>query len=185
MWKEQVPKVTGEGGKWTGNDGKEVGLEGLDGLLCSIATMYVRRDKLVPNFPLVHNCGLEFGADIIVKDLEINVMPTVGKAVHDGVVGSQLVFVGPVDIRGTEDGIAATVVGNGDVLVATESPDGESSGVVGDELGKQEVCDVELVSGGQYGGLVTGIIWFSGGWCVWCGKWCKAVGRCGLGLGGA
>jgi hypothetical protein len=62
-----------------------VGLEGLNGLLGSIATMYVQRDKLVPNLPLVHYGGLEFGTDFIVEDLEINVVPTVGKAVHDGV----------------------------------------------------------------------------------------------------
>ncbi len=60
----------------------------MDGLLCSIATMDIRRDKLVPNFPLVHNCGLEFGADFIVKDLEIGVVPMVGKVAHDGVVGA-------------------------------------------------------------------------------------------------
>ncbi len=68
-----------------------------------------------------------------------------------------MVFIGPVDIRGTEDCIAAAVVGDGDVLVATASPDGKSTGVVGVELGKREVHDVELVSGGQCGGLVTGI----------------------------
>ncbi len=69
MWKEQVPKVTGEGRRQTGNDGKEVGLEGLNCLLGSIATMYVQRDELVLNLPLVHNGGLEFGTDFIVKDL--------------------------------------------------------------------------------------------------------------------
>jgi hypothetical protein len=131
--------------------------------------------ELIPNLTLVHNGGLEFGADFIVKDLEIDVVPTVGKAAHDGVVGSQLVFVGPVDIWGTEDCIAAAVEGNGDVLVAAASPDGESFSVVGVELGKQEVHDVELVSGGRCGGHVTGIIWFVSGWCIRCGKWCKVV----------
>ncbi len=69
------------------------------------------------------------------------------------------------------------VEGNGDVLVATASPDGESTGVVGVELGKREVRDVELVSGGQCGGLVTGIFWFVSGWCICVqhSKWCKAV----------
>ncbi len=72
----------------------------MDGSLCSIVKMHVRRDKLVPNLPLVHNGGLEFYADFIVKDLEINVVPTVGKMAHDGGVGGQLVFVRPVDTRG-------------------------------------------------------------------------------------
>ncbi len=147
----------------------------MNGLLGSIATMYVRRDELVPDLPLFHNGGLEFGADFIVEDLEIDIVPTVGKAVHDGVIGGQLVFIGPVDIRGAEDCIAAAVEGNGDALVATASQDGESSGVIGVELGKWEVRDVELVSGGQSDGLVTGIFWFISGLCVWHGKWCKAV----------
>ncbi len=102
-------------------------------------------------------------------------MPTVDEAAHDGVVGGQLVLIRPVDIRCAEDCVAAAVVGDGDVLVAAASPDGESSGVVGVELGKQEVRDVELISGGQCGGLVTGIFWFISGWCIWRGKWCKVV----------
>jgi hypothetical protein len=61
--------------------------------------MYVRRDELVPNFPLVHNGGLEFGANFVVKDLEINTGPTVGEGAHDGVVGGQLVFVGLFNTR--------------------------------------------------------------------------------------
>ncbi len=148
----------------------------MNGSLGSIATMYVQRDELIPNLPLVHNGGLEFGTDFVVEDLEINIVPTVGEAVHDGVVRGQSVFVGPVNIWGTEDCIAAAVEGDGDVLVAAANPDGESSGVVGVELGKWEVCDVELVSGGQCGGLVAGIsVRFISGWCVRRGKWCKAV----------
>ncbi len=75
----------------------------MNGLLGSIATMYVRRDELIPDLPLVHYGGLEFGADFNVKDLEINVVPTVGEAAHDGVVGGQSMFVRPVDIWGAED----------------------------------------------------------------------------------
>ncbi len=70
----------------------------MNGSFRSIATMYVRRDELIPNLLLVHYGGLEFGADSIVKDLEINVVPTVGKVAQDGVVGGQSMFVGPVDI---------------------------------------------------------------------------------------
>jgi hypothetical protein len=42
--------------------------------------------------------------------------------------------------------------------------------------------DVELVSGGQCGWLVTVIIWFISGWCIWYGKWCKELEDVGLGL---
>ncbi len=148
----------------------------MNGSLGRIVTMYVRRDKLVPNLPLVHNGGLEFGADFVVKDVKINIVPMVSKAAHDGVIGSHLVFVGPVNIRGTEDCVAAAADGDGDVLVAPASLNGESPGVFGIELGKREVRDVELVSGGQCGGLVAGIsVWFVNGWCIWRGKWCKVV----------
>ncbi len=71
----------------------------MNGLLGRIAMMYIQRDELVPNLPLVHNGGLELGTDFIVKDLEINVVPTVGKVAHDGVIGGQSVFIRPVDIR--------------------------------------------------------------------------------------
>ncbi len=127
-------------------------------MLCSIAMMYVQRDELVLNLPLVYNGGLEFGTDFNVKVLEINVVPTVGEVAHDGVVGGQPLFVGPLDIKGTEDCVAAAVEGDGDLVVATASPDGESSGVVGVELGKRDVRNVELIRGGQCGGLVTGVI---------------------------
>ncbi len=53
--------------------------------------------------------------------------------------------------------------GDGDVLVAAASLDGESSGVISVELGKWEVCDVELISEGQFVGLVTGIFLFVSG----------------------
>jgi hypothetical protein len=47
----------------------------------------------------------------------------------------------------------AAVEGNGDVLVAAASPDGESPCVISVELGKREVRDGELVSGGNLVGL--------------------------------
>ncbi len=110
------------------------------------------------NFSLVHNGGLEFSADLVVEDLEINFVATNGEAVRNGVVGSQLVFVRSVTIRGAEDCIALAVEGNHDVLVATASLDGESPGVVGVMLGnKCKVLDVELVGRWQFGGLVAGI----------------------------
>ncbi len=132
-------------------------------MLGSIAMMYARRDELIPDLALVHYGGLEFGADFIVEDLEIDIVPTVGEAEHDGVVGGHSMFVGPVDIWGAEDCIAVAVEGDGDVLVAAASLDGESPRVIGVELGKREVHDVELVGGGQCGGLVDGVFWFISG----------------------
>ncbi len=42
-------------------------------------------------FPLSTKGGLEFGADFVVEDLEVNIVPTVGLAGHDKVVGGQSV----------------------------------------------------------------------------------------------
>ncbi len=50
----------------------------MNGILGGIATLDVWRDKLVKNFPLVHNGGLEFGADFVVEDLEIKIVAMVG-----------------------------------------------------------------------------------------------------------
>ncbi len=57
-----------------------MGLEGLDSALGGIAAMDVGSNELVLHFPRVFNGGLEFGADFVVEDLEINVVATVGKA---------------------------------------------------------------------------------------------------------
>ncbi len=92
-----------------------MGLEGLNGTLGSIAMMYVWRDELVPNLPLVYNGGLEFGADVVVKDLEINFVTKVGEVAHDGVIGSQSVFVRPVN------SLTAKSILVGEKLVATYS----------------------------------------------------------------
>ncbi len=60
-------------------------------------------------------------------------------------------------------------------MVAAARPDGEFTCVVGVELRKREVHDVELVVGGQCGELVNVIFGFVSGWCIQRGKWCKVV----------
>jgi hypothetical protein len=55
-----------------------MGLEGLDGTLRGIVGIDTGRDKLVLHFPRVFAGGLEFGADFVVKGLEINVVAKVG-----------------------------------------------------------------------------------------------------------
>ncbi len=85
-------------------------------------------------------------------------------------------FVGSVGIRGTENYIALGVIGSCDVLVAAACPDGVSPGVVGVELGKRDVCDVELVCRGNFGGLAAWIVaWFFSGGCVQLCEYSKAI----------
>ncbi len=53
-------------------------LEGLDGSLSSIAAINIGRDKLVLCLPCVFNGGFEFGADLIIKDLEVDSVAMIG-----------------------------------------------------------------------------------------------------------
>ncbi len=128
----------------------------MNGALGGIAMMDLWRNKLVTYFPHVLNGGLAFGTDLVA--------------------GGQLMFVGSVSIRGTENCIALALVGDCDVLVAATCPDGEFPSIVGVELSKWEVRDVELVGRGKFGGLAAWIdAWFLSGWCVRRGEYCKVI----------
>ncbi len=59
----------------------------MDGMLGGIATIDVGRDKLVLQFPRVFNGGLAVGADLVSR---------IWRSTFDRVVGSQSMFVGPV-----------------------------------------------------------------------------------------
>ncbi len=68
------------------------------------------------------------------------------------------------------------MLGNRDVLVAAACLDGESPNVVSVELGKWDVCDVELVCRGKFGGLSSWIgAWLFRRWCARLCKYSKAV----------
>ena len=53
MTQKMVQHVVWEVGSNSGKDGKKVGLEGLDGPLSIIATMFVRRDNLEVYLPVL------------------------------------------------------------------------------------------------------------------------------------
>ena len=71
LWNKMIPQVTGEAGGNTDEDGDEVALKFLDGLLQSIAAVDVRGDKLELNFPIFYHDTFEFGANFIIEDLQV------------------------------------------------------------------------------------------------------------------
>ena len=99
LWEEQVPEVARECGRQIGDDGKEVGFEGLDGSFGGIAAVDIRRDELVLCFPFVFDVCFEIFASLVVQDLEVHCEATFG--VHDGVVGGKAMCIRSVSKRCT------------------------------------------------------------------------------------
>ena len=100
----------------THEDGKEVVFEGVNGMLGSVAVMHVRGYELVRHLPLLLDDAFALHANLITKDLEINLVDTNGRMMHDSIVGSNVILVLLGLERADEDGIGITVVGSHDVL---------------------------------------------------------------------
>jgi hypothetical protein len=67
------------------------------------------------------------------------------KARHDGVVGSNAVFITPGLEGLLEDEVAIGVIGNHHILVAGPGLDGETSGVICVELADGDDTDVDFI----------------------------------------
>lgn len=78
-----IPQVSGEARGNTGEDGDEVVLKCLGGLLRRIAEVDVSRDKLELDFPILCHDTLELGTDFIIKDLQVNCEALGVQGVHD------------------------------------------------------------------------------------------------------
>ena len=72
LLKKMIAHVAGEAGVNTGKDGNEAGLECLYGSLYRIVAVDVRRDKLELDFPTLCHDTLDFGADFVIEDLQVN-----------------------------------------------------------------------------------------------------------------
>ena len=114
----------------SGKDCKEVGFEGADDMLCGIAVVNVRGNKLNCDLPDLADYLFECSAEFSVHDLDVNFVAVVGELLHDGFVGSNAVHVAFALEWGNEDDIAVTVVGDHDGLVATACTNGEAGSVI-------------------------------------------------------
>ena len=95
-----------------------MGFDHLDGTFGGVAAVDIWRDKKVFAVPVFFDDVSVFGAGLIVEDLGSDGVFARLETVHDGVVGSNLVFVLAGLEGGLEDGVGVAVVGNHDILIA-------------------------------------------------------------------
>ena len=93
MREELVPQEVGEGIVDASKDRKEVGFEGADGAFRYVAAMDVRRDNMEIAVPIFNDGATIINAGLVVKDLEINAVAFGLEAIHDAVVGINMMAV--------------------------------------------------------------------------------------------
>ncbi len=130
LWEQQVPEVWGKSGINARQDQQEMVLECANGVLCLIAAVHVRRDKLKLGIPLEGDGFLISGAGFIVQDLEVDSEAPGCQPCHDGIVGSNAVAVIPGLEGLLENEVAVGMVGNYLILVARARLDRETTCVV-------------------------------------------------------
>ena len=74
--------------------------------------MYVRGYELVSDNPVLLDDTLVFGADFIIKNLEVDLVALRSEVVHDGVVGYNAILVLLGLKRGDKDGVGFTMLGD-------------------------------------------------------------------------
>ena len=120
-------------------------LEGVDGAFGQIDLAGIRRHELVVTFPFLRDYTLVLLDGSFVKYLEVHLVATLMEAVHDPLVGSDMMEV-LLGLEGIDqDFVAAAVVGQHDVLVATTRSDGETTHVIGVEFSGVLNTDVKFV----------------------------------------
>jgi len=93
LWEKEVPKVGWKCSIDARQDYQEVVLEGANGLLCPIAAMHVRGNKLEGGIPLEGDGYFVGQAGFVIQDLEINGETPGGQAGHDQVAGGDLISI--------------------------------------------------------------------------------------------
>ena len=109
-------------------------LERLNIALDGVAMVDVSWHKLVGAVPVILDDASVFCTGFVVKHLGGDGMSERFETSHDGVVGSNAVFVLASPEDGLEDGVGVAVVGDHDVLITTAGSDGEQASLIGVEL---------------------------------------------------
>ena len=90
---ELIPEVLGEGLTDAGQNGEELGFEGLDGTFDKVAAMNVWRHELVGSFPILCDGMNELCASFMVMDMVTHIVPMCLKTGHETHVGWNVVSV--------------------------------------------------------------------------------------------
>ena len=93
MWDEQVPLIGRISHVDAGKDGKEVRLEGVDGMLGIIALVYVGQDKLVRAAPCVGDVAMVVCTGFVVEYASVDAKLSGTEACHDSVGSRNAVAV--------------------------------------------------------------------------------------------
>ncbi len=139
------------------------GLHALPG--CDNAYRNIGRHQLKFDLPSDGDGVLVVRACFVAKDLKINCETTCSQTGHDGIAGSNAVFVAPGLEGLLKDEVTIGVMGNHDILVARPCSDREAAGIVRVEFADGDDPDEDLIGRG-----------FGNG-----NRWGR--GKCGLGLG--
>ena len=102
-------------------------LEGLNGTFSHIGTMDIGRNKLERSVPVLGDGGEVFLAGFVVEDLVFDIVAFVTEVGHDAGMSSDAMAVVARLEQFDKDGVAVTVVGQHDVLVAAAGAGGETS----------------------------------------------------------
>ena len=134
MRQKLIPKEVGESFGETGNDAEEVGFEGTDGALGSIAAMDVGGNELVGAVPVFGDDSAIFCTGLIVEDLVFGDVAALLELGYDSDVGGDTVAV-VFGLKGSNrDDVGLAVVCKHDVLVAAARTDGDAAHVISKEL---------------------------------------------------
>ena len=92
--------------------------------------MYVWWYKLVSDLPYLLDDALFFGADLVITNLEVDLVALRSEAVHDRVVGCNVILV-LIGIKGGDKYCVGVIMVSGqDVLITAVRSDGEAPSVV-------------------------------------------------------
>ena len=126
--------------------------QGLDGAFSRIGAVDVERNELEGSIPVLGNVGTACLAGFVVENLVFDNVAFVAEVGHDAGMSSNAVAV-MARLEGFDkDGLAVTVVGQHDVLVATMGAGGEESHVVRVEFADGLDGDLQFMGGGQWSG---------------------------------
>ncbi len=120
-------------------------LECVNGMLCSIAVVHVRKDELKLDVPLEGDGFLISGAGFIVQDLEVDSKAAGRQPCHNGIVGGNGVAVIPGLEGLLENKVAIGMVGDHHILVARARLDRETTCVVCVEPAEGVDLDEDLI----------------------------------------
>ena len=119
-----------------------MGLEGTESPLSDVSAVAIGRNDLVGSFPVFFDYSFVFCADFVIKDLDIDLVATLGEAFHDGVICRYSVGVLPVGEGCMEDCIGIALICDHDIFLSTARPNGKAATIIRVDLADRVFPDM-------------------------------------------